>query len=155
MLAVIWAIKKYRHYLEDRRFVLRTDNKALTWLHQFQDSRSKLKHWAMLLQEYSFDIQHCAGAENQLADILPRQPQEERMDLPDEERLLPPLVPVSPSVTPPVIHQIEVSTLAQEVLEAQRRDQPSSNKWNSGSNCARQQIAKKTIGNSSKIIAWD
>ena len=30
-LVIIWAIKRYRPYLEDRRFVLRTDSKILTW----------------------------------------------------------------------------------------------------------------------------
>ena len=31
-LVIIWAITYFRPYLEDRRFVLRTDSKTLTWL---------------------------------------------------------------------------------------------------------------------------
>lgn len=33
-LAIVWAIKKYRIYLEDRHFVLKTDNCALLWLNK-------------------------------------------------------------------------------------------------------------------------
>lgn len=37
-LAIIWAIKKYRPYLEDRPFLLKTNNAPLTWLNSFKDS---------------------------------------------------------------------------------------------------------------------
>lgn len=41
-LAVVWAIKRYKHLIEDQRFTLRTENQALTWLHKVQDERGKL-----------------------------------------------------------------------------------------------------------------
>lgn len=41
-LAVIWALKKYRHYLEDRPFTLRTDNRALMWLRTMKEAKSKI-----------------------------------------------------------------------------------------------------------------
>ena len=47
-LAVILAIRKFRPLLEDRPFVLNTDNQALTWLHRVKDSRSKLMRWSLL-----------------------------------------------------------------------------------------------------------
>ena len=53
-LAVIWAIKRYRPYLEDSHFTIRTDSTALTWLRQVKDSRSKLVRWACLFDELSF-----------------------------------------------------------------------------------------------------
>lgn len=71
-LAMVWAIRRYRHYLEDKHFVLRTDNRALVWLQSHQDDRAKLTRWALLLQEFSFTIEHVAGKANQLPDYLSR-----------------------------------------------------------------------------------
>ena len=91
-LAVVWAVKKYRHLLEDRPFTLKTDNKGLTWLHRFKETRDKLKRWALLLQEFNINIEHCPRKENQLADLLSRNPVEEvTEELDDQERLLPPI----------------------------------------------------------------
>ncbi|KAK9702258.1 RNase H-like domain found in reverse transcriptase [Popillia japonica] len=73
-LAVIWAIKRFRPYLEDRKFTLRTDSRALLWLDRTKDSRSKLTRWALLLQEFNFSIEHCPGKENELPDELSQGP---------------------------------------------------------------------------------
>lgn len=86
-LAVIWAVKKYRPYREDRHFTLRTDNKALTWLNSMQNQKTKLARWALLLQEFVFDVEHCPGRENELPDALSRRPLEnEPEDLEDLTR---------------------------------------------------------------------
>ena len=71
-LAIIWAIKRYRAHLEDQRFILQTDSKALTWLKNQKDTRTKLTRWHLLLSEYTFDIKHCPGKENELPDDLSR-----------------------------------------------------------------------------------
>ncbi|KAK9703797.1 RNase H-like domain found in reverse transcriptase [Popillia japonica] len=96
-LAVVWAIKHYRPYLEDRPFTLRTDSKALTWLQQFREARSKLMRWSLLLQEFQYSeqfrearsklmrwslllqefqysVEHIPGRENQLPDALSQNP---------------------------------------------------------------------------------
>ena len=88
-LAIIWAIKLYRPYLEDRRFTLRTDSKVLTWMDRLKDTRAKLTRWALLLQEFDFDVEHCPGRDNELPDALSRNPQN-KGELDDQERLLPP-----------------------------------------------------------------
>lgn len=75
--AAVWAIKRYSQYLTGRRFILRTDNKALVWLHKFKDERAKLTRWALLLQEYNFIIEHCPGIKNELPDYLSRNPHHE------------------------------------------------------------------------------
>ena len=67
-LAVIWAIKRYRHYLEDSHFTLRTDSRALTWFRRIKDSCFKLARWTCLLDELSFTIEHCPGKNNEVAD---------------------------------------------------------------------------------------
>lgn len=95
-LAVIWAIRKYRAYLEDRPFTLRTDNKGLVWLNNFHSERAKLTRWSLLLQEFSFNVEHVPGKENQLPDFLSRNPGESGTRVSptpekEEERLLPPI----------------------------------------------------------------
>jgi hypothetical protein len=91
-LAIVWAVKKYRPYLEEGPFVLRTDNKALLWLNTAKESNAKLTRWALHLQEFSFAVEHCPGKENELPDLLSRQPDENVVDTEDEddERMLVP-----------------------------------------------------------------
>ncbi|CAB0033479.1 unnamed protein product [Trichogramma brassicae] len=60
-LAVVWAIKRFRPYLEDRPFILRTDSRTVTWLNRFKGTRDKLMRWALLLQEFQFTLEHCPG----------------------------------------------------------------------------------------------
>ena len=73
-LAVIWALRKFRHYLEDGKFTLKTDNRALTWLNNIKDGKGKLHRWAMYLKSFNFDVIHVAGKENELPDALSRDP---------------------------------------------------------------------------------
>lgn len=90
-LAVVWAVKKFRPFLEDRKFTLKTDSRALLWLDRTKDARSKLTRWALLLQEFKFEVQHCPGKENELPDALSRSPENRLIDpeIVDETRLIP------------------------------------------------------------------
>ncbi|KAL1457154.1 hypothetical protein WDU94_001815 [Cyamophila willieti] len=74
LFAIIWACKKFRPYLKAKQFILRTDNRALLWLQQFKDERSKLTRWALFLQELDFTIEHFPGRLNLLPNALSRQP---------------------------------------------------------------------------------
>ena len=126
-LAVIWAIKKYRPYLEDQPFILRTDSKTLTWLRQMKDSRAKLNRWHIFLSELSFTIEHCPGKDNELPDALSRQPDpgEPSSVEPDLERMVPPRreAPTAPvDSTIPVLNAIQAQTLTEEISAAQRID---------------------------------
>uniref|UniRef100_A0ABD2VYJ7 RNA-directed DNA polymerase n=1 Tax=Trichogramma kaykai TaxID=54128 RepID=A0ABD2VYJ7_9HYME len=79
-LAVVWAIKRFRPYLEDQPFTLRTDSRTITWLNRFKGTRDKLLRWALLLQEFQFTVEHCPGRLNELPDVLSRDPCEEAME---------------------------------------------------------------------------
>lgn len=70
-LALVWAIQHFRGYLEDKPFQVYTDTRSLTWLSKFKDSRAKLTRWALLLQEFSFELHHVRGRDNQLPDRQP------------------------------------------------------------------------------------
>ncbi|KAI5708347.1 hypothetical protein M8J77_021013 [Diaphorina citri] len=103
-LAIVWAVKKYKIYLEDKPFVIRTDNQSLKWLNKFMDSKAKFTRWAILLSELNFKIEHCPGKDNELADALSRFPEEpkdintedwERMELPRTEKQRSPLFEIN------------------------------------------------------------
>lgn len=126
-LAVLWAVTKFRPYLEGRPFVLRTDNRALLWLHKFKEERSKLTRWALTLQEYQFTVEHIAGSKNLLPDALSRNPGEEVAIDHIEENLFPPM-PQEKDI--PSMTQIQILTthpsqpsLISQVKSAQLEDE--------------------------------
>jgi transposase InsO family protein len=91
-LAILWATKKFRLFLEGRAFTLITDNQALVWLHQTKDGYSKLTRWGIQLSGFDFDVEHRPGKQNQAADALSRAPvgdAEEWID--DWDRTSPPV----------------------------------------------------------------
>lgn len=68
VFAIVAAVKFYRHYLLGNHFTLYTDCQALTWALRLTAPAGKLARWTLLLQEYSYDVQHRMGIKNQNAD---------------------------------------------------------------------------------------
>lgn len=73
-LAVIWAIKKFRHYLLGRKFTVFTDHHALQWLLSTSNLSGRLVRWSLALQEHNLEIKHRPGVANINADALSRIP---------------------------------------------------------------------------------
>lgn len=73
-LALVWALKHYRHYLWGLYFQVVTDHSALCWLQSKKDMCGRLARWALAVQEWNFDIVHCSGKNNVVADFLSRNP---------------------------------------------------------------------------------
>lgn len=72
LLAVVNALKTWRHYLEGRRFVIVTDHNSLKYI-QVQPSLSKRQAgWLDLLQEFDFTVEYKPGKTNAVADALSR-----------------------------------------------------------------------------------
>ena len=66
-------VDKFRHYLIGKKFLLRTDNRVLTYLKTTHTSKSlKLLNWAMTLIEYDYDVVHIPSKNNEIADCLSR-----------------------------------------------------------------------------------
>ena len=72
LLAVIWALKHFRHYLIGRRFTLTIDHQALKWLININNPSGIYARWIARLQEYEFDIIYRPGKANMNADALSR-----------------------------------------------------------------------------------
>jgi len=74
LLAVVWGAKEFRPYLHGNEAILETDHKAIKWLAEMRQSSARLTRWALILQEYSFQIKHKPGRNHVNADAMSRVP---------------------------------------------------------------------------------
>ena len=69
---MIFALKKFRHYLISNKFKLYTDHQALKYVFNMTDPHGRIARWFTLLAEYNFEICYRAGKNNASADYLSR-----------------------------------------------------------------------------------
>ncbi|KAF4088913.1 hypothetical protein AMELA_G00060260, partial [Ameiurus melas] len=69
-LAIKWAIEELRYYLAGRPFILVTDHAPLQWMAKAKDTNTRVTRWFLALQDFSFQVQHRAGALHGIADGL-------------------------------------------------------------------------------------
>ena len=75
LLAIVKGMKHFHHYLTGRRFVVRSDHKALRWLRTLRDTvEGQLARWLERLEAYDFCVVHRAGKLHGNADALSRRP---------------------------------------------------------------------------------
>ena len=55
MLALVYFVKIFRHYLLGKRFIVRTDHQALIWLQTFKEPAGQIARWQEQLQEFDFE----------------------------------------------------------------------------------------------------
>ncbi|RVW81158.1 Retrovirus-related Pol polyprotein from transposon 17.6 [Vitis vinifera] len=72
LLAVVFALDKFRTYLVGSFIVVFTDHSALKYLLTKQDAKARLIRWILLLQEFILQIKDKKGVENVVADHLSR-----------------------------------------------------------------------------------
>ena len=75
--AIVEACRRWRHYLTGRRFLLITDQEAVSYMFSKNGSRGKIKNdkilrWKIELSCLDFDIKFRPGKENVTADCLTR-----------------------------------------------------------------------------------
>lgn len=75
-LAVVFAIEKFRPYVEGTHFSVITDHFSLLWLMRMKDPNGKLARWAVKLQQFDFSLIHRPGTSNVVPDALSRAPLE-------------------------------------------------------------------------------
>ena len=77
LLAIVWALHKFRSYIMGGKIIIRTDHKALTFLKTCKLLSGRLTRWTMAIQDYDISIEYCPGKNNLVADTLSRLPEEE------------------------------------------------------------------------------
>jgi len=72
-LAVVYACRKFRHYLLGYRVVFHTDHNSLKYLVNKPDLSGRIARWILLLQEFNYEVVVKSGRANSNADYLSRQ----------------------------------------------------------------------------------
>ena len=70
LLAVVYALEKFRPYILGSKIVIYTDHAALKYLFSKNDAKPRLIRWVLLLQEFDLEIKNKKGRENSVADHL-------------------------------------------------------------------------------------
>ena len=72
LLAIVFALDKFRSYLLGSKVVVFTDHAALKFLLKKPEAKPWLIRWMLLLQEFHIEICDKNGAKNLVADHLSR-----------------------------------------------------------------------------------
>jgi hypothetical protein len=80
LLAVIFALEKFRSYLIGFKVIVFTNHAALRYLFAKKDAKPRLIRWVLLLQEFDLEIRDKKGSKNVVEDHLSRLLHEEEED---------------------------------------------------------------------------
>ncbi|XP_059067545.1 uncharacterized protein LOC131858349 [Cryptomeria japonica] len=72
LYAMVQSLRKWRHYLLSKEFIVFTDNHALSFLNRQEKLNHRHVKWMEFLQAYTFSIKHKKGVTNKVADALSR-----------------------------------------------------------------------------------
>ena len=66
--AIVQALKKWRHYLLPKEFVLYTDHQALQYLNSQGKLNQRHSKWVEFMQSYTFMLKHRSRRSSRVAD---------------------------------------------------------------------------------------
>jgi hypothetical protein len=72
LVAIVHALRMWRHYLMGKKFKLRIDHTGLKYLFEQLTLNARQTRWLEFLSEYDFDIKHIKGKENKVVNALNR-----------------------------------------------------------------------------------
>lgn len=72
LLAVVYAVQKWRHYLLQNHFIIKTDQRSLKYLLEQRLNTPIQQQWLPKLLEFNYEIQYRQGKDNVAADALSR-----------------------------------------------------------------------------------
>ncbi|CAM6113397.1 unnamed protein product [Calypogeia fissa] len=71
-LGIIYACKKFRHYLLRYKVVFHTDHNALKYMVNKPDLTGRVARWVLLLQEFDYEVRVRSGKKHGNADFFSR-----------------------------------------------------------------------------------
>ena len=74
LLAVVFFMTYFRHYLIGAKVRVRTDHGSLTWLKRMKNPSGQVARWIEKLAPFDWKIEHRAGKLHTNADSLSRRP---------------------------------------------------------------------------------
>ncbi|ODM89266.1 Transposon Ty3-I Gag-Pol polyprotein [Orchesella cincta] len=72
--AILFCIRKFQPFLLGEKFIVYTDNRALTFLKTMNDKSRNLANWSHEIERWGCEIKFCPGKQNVVADCLSRAP---------------------------------------------------------------------------------
>ncbi|MCO5582166.1 hypothetical protein L7F22_036056 [Adiantum nelumboides] len=75
LYAIIYGLKKWRHYLYGAQFDIVFDQESIQWFTQQTDLKSRKARWAEILQEYDARLRYRKGRYNVVANTLSKMPE--------------------------------------------------------------------------------
>ena len=70
LVAVVFALKVWRHHLYEVRFKVFSDHKSLKYLFDQKDLNMRQRRWMEFLKDYDFRLNYHPGKANVVADAL-------------------------------------------------------------------------------------
>ena len=72
LVAVVFALKSWRHYLYGKQFKMYSDYKSLKYIFMQRDLNMRQRRWMEFLEDYDFTLHYHPGKTNVVADALSR-----------------------------------------------------------------------------------
>ncbi|GFW59129.1 retrovirus-related Pol polyprotein from transposon 17.6 [Trichonephila clavipes] len=87
-LAVVWALKKFRGYIEETEITVASDHQPLKWLLNLKSPTGRLARWALEIQSYNLKVHYIPGKANVVADMLSRPVTQEEESFCEENNIM-------------------------------------------------------------------
>jgi hypothetical protein len=70
LVVIVFALKKWRHYLYGAEYEMFMDYKSLKYIFTQKDLNLRQRRWLEFLEEYRYPINYHPGKANVMADVL-------------------------------------------------------------------------------------